>query len=245
MKIALIGYGKMGHEVEAAAHLRSHSIVATFDVDAPLSAEALRTCGAEVAIDFTQPDSVLSNVRIAADAGVPLVIGTTGWEAHIGEVRLTVENARIACVFASNFSIGVNLFLKIVADASQLLSTSGYDVYLSESHHRAKKDYPSGTALRIAEAILGGSAEKTHIQPELVRGEAITKDALQISSIRAGSITGTHTVGFDSDVDQIELTHRAKSRAGFALGAVRAAEWAVGRHGMFRFEEHISEILGI
>lgn len=245
MKIALIGYGKMGHEVETAALARGHSVVAAFDVDNPLSEEALRSSGAEVAIDFTQPDSVVANALISTEAGVPLVIGTTGWDEQLPHVRAMVEAANTACVYASNFSIGVNLFLKIVAEAARLLNSADYDAYISEAHHNQKKDFPSGTALRIADAVLSGLKSKTRIESVLVQGEPPAKDTLLISSIRAGSITGTHTVGFQSAVDEIELTHRAKSRAGFALGAVRAAEWVRGKHGAFRFEEHIAEILGI
>lgn len=245
MKIALIGYGKMGHEVESAAILRSHEIVAKFDVDSPLSVESMQQSGAVVAIDFTQPDTVLGNMRIAAQAGVPIVIGTTGWEKQMDAVASATKESGIACVFASNFSIGVNLFLRIVAEASRLLEKADYDVYINEAHHNAKKDFPSGTALRLADAVLSGMKSKTHFSSELEQGTAPQRDTLYISSIRAGAITGTHTVGYDSAVDQIELTHRAKSRAGFALGAVRAAEWIVGRQGMYRFEEHINEILGI
>jgi len=245
MKIGLIGYGKMGHEVETSAIARGHSIVAAFDVDKPLSADALRASGAEVAIDFTQPDVVVANARIAATAGVPLVIGTTGWDDHLPTVRAIVEAQKIACVYASNFSIGVNLFLKIVAEASRLLHTADYDAYVLEAHHNQKKDFPSGTALRIADAVLSGLKSKTRVESVLTQGVPPTKETLLISSIRAGSITGTHTVGFESTVDQIELIHRAKSRAGFALGAVRAAEWVRDKHGAFRFEEHIAEILGI
>ena len=243
MNIALIGYGRMGHEVETAARSRSHTIVATFDIDSRLTATALQGCGADVAIDFTLPDSVLSSVQITADAGIPIVIGTTGWESEQSSVEEIILATRTACVYASNFSIGVNLFLQIVSEASKQLNCAGYDVYISEAHHNRKKDFPSGTALRIADAVIAQFESKTHVQSVLTQGQAPAPNELLISSIRAGAIMGTHTVGFDNEVDQIELTHRAKSRSGFALGAVRAAEWIVGKHGIFRFEDHISEIL--
>ena len=243
MKIALLGYGKMGHEIEAAAKQAGHSVVATFDVDNPASIDALRTSGADVAIDFSQPNAVESNVRLVAGATLPIVIGTTGWEGSLNAVRGIVDDAKIGCVAGSNFSVGVNLFLEIVRTASRLVNAAGYDAYISEAHHRGKKDFPSGTALRMSDAVLSGLTSKTKAASELPRGEALSSDTLLISSIRAGGITGTHTVGFESDEDSIELTHRAKNRRGFATGAVGAAEWIVGKTGFYRFEEHIADIL--
>ncbi|HYM19431.1 MAG TPA: 4-hydroxy-tetrahydrodipicolinate reductase [Candidatus Kapabacteria bacterium] len=245
MNIVLSGYGKMGHEVETAARARKHTIVGTYDIDRPISLESLKADKPDVIIDFTQPGSVAANVSAASKAKIPIVIGTTGWEKQLSAVGTMIAEAKTGCVYASNFSIGVNLFLKIVADASHLLSNADYDVYISEAHHNMKKDFPSGTALRISEAVLSGFKSKTTVASELKQGEAPSKDTLLISSIRAGSITGTHTVGYVSDVDDIELTHRAKSRRGFALGAVRAAEWIVGKNGIYRFEDHITEILGV
>jgi 4-hydroxy-tetrahydrodipicolinate reductase len=245
MRIVLTGYGKMGHEVETAAKMRGHELVGVYDIDKPLSPEALKSDKPDAIIDFTQPDSVVTNVRVASKAKIPIVIGTTGWDKELPKVKTMISEANTACVYASNFSIGVNLFLKIVADASRLLSNADYDVYITEAHHNTKKDFPSGTALRISESVLSGFKSKTKMAAELKQGESPAKDTLYISSIRAGSITGTHTVGYVSDVDDIELVHRAKSRRGFALGAVRAAEWIVGKQGTYRFEEHISEILGV
>jgi len=243
MRIALLGYGKMGREVEAAATVAGHEVVARFDIDRPQSVNALRQSNAEVAIDFSQPNAVESNARLVAEAGIPLVIGTTGWESSREAVQRMVEAAGIGCVVGSNFSIGVNLFLDIVRTASKLLDEAGYDAYISEAHHRAKKDFPSGTALRLSEAVLAGMKSKTRAIKELPDGEAIPKDALQISSIRAGAIPGTHTVGYESTDDSIELTHRARSRRGFATGAVKAAEWIVERKGFYKFEDHILDIL--
>ncbi len=244
MNIVLAGYGKMGHEVEAVALSRDHKIVGMFDVGRPLSPEALKALHPDAIIDFTQPDAVVTNVRVASKAEIPIVIGTTGWDHELGKIKKMVDEAKIGCVYASNFSIGVNLFLKIVANASRLLDPAGYDVYISEAHHNTKKDFPSGTALRISEAVLSGFKSKTKVVSQLKQGEPPAKDAILISSIRAGSITGTHTVGYESTVDSIELTHTAKSRRGFALGAVRAAEWIVGKKGMYQFEEHLTEMVG-
>jgi 4-hydroxy-tetrahydrodipicolinate reductase len=243
VNIVLLGYGKMGREVEAAALAAGHRIVATFDIGRHATADILRTSGGNVAIDFSQPNAVEANVKLCAEAGLPIVIGTTGWDSALEKVRKIVDEAGIGCAIGSNFSVGVNLFLQIVREASKMVSHAGYDAYIIEAHHREKKDFPSGTALRISEAVLSGLKSKTKITSELPHGQAIASDALLISSIRAGAITGTHTVGFDSDEDSIELTHRAKNRRGFASGAVRAAEWIVAKKGLYRFENHIKEIL--
>lgn len=245
MNIALFGYGKMGHEVEAAAIQRGHSIVAKFDRPEEISQDQLRAVKAEAIIDFTEPAAVLGNVTEACRAGLPIVIGTTGWGNERAEIERLISSAGTAAIFASNFSIGVNLFLQVVRTASRMLDGAGYDAYVLEAHHRMKKDHPSGTALEIARVMIEAMNSKSEIVHELPPGAAVAKDALVVSSLRAGSITGTHTVGFESEVDSIELTHRARSRKGFAVGAVRAAEWIVGKKGFFQFEESIEEILSI
>ena len=244
LKIALFGYGKMGHEIETAALQAGHTIVATFDVEKRPSLGVLSASGADVAIDFSQPNAVEENVRLCAAAGVPIVIGTTGWDSAQDMVRETVDGAHIGCVIGSNFSVGVNFFLEIVRIAARIINAGEYDAYILEAHHRGKKDFPSGTALRLSEAVLSALKSKTKAISELPHGEAIPANELLISSIRAGSITGTHTVGFESEEDSIELTHQAKNRRGFASGAVHAAEWIVNRKGFYRFEEHIGDILG-
>lgn len=243
MKIALIGYGKMGKEVEAAAKSLGHTIAASFDADKWMTVDTLRESGAEVAIDFTQPSAVLTNLRVCAKAGIPVVIGTTGWEESLDKVKKMAEETNIGVIIGSNFSVGVNLFLAIVRNAARLINAAGYDAYILEAHHRTKKDYPSGTALRLSDALLSGLTSKSKVSADLKKDDGVPTDTLHISSIRAGAITGTHTVGFESEEDSIELTHRAKSRRGFATGAVRAAEWIAHKKGFYRFEEHISDIL--
>lgn len=233
----------MGKEVEAAAASLGHEITGVFHADRRLSPETLKEAQADVAIDFTEPHAVLPNVRVCCKAQTPIVIGTTGWEQELPKVRGLISEAEIGCVIGSNYSVGVNLFLEIVRQASRAMSAAGYDAYVLEAHHRAKKDFPSGTALRISEAVLAGLKSKSRISSELEQGTPVPPDTLQISSIRAGAITGTHTVGFESDEDSIELTHRALSRRGFAMGAVRAAEWIRKRKGFYKFEENIHEIL--
>ncbi len=233
----------MGHEIESAAVAAGHSIAAVYDAGRKATEDTLRSSGANVAIDFSQPGAVEANVQLCAEVKLPIVIGTTGWEPSLENVRRIVADAGIGCIVGSNFSVGVNLFLRIVREASERLNAAGYDAYILEAHHRGKKDYPSGTALRLSETVLAGLKSKTRVATELPRGEAIPPDTLLVGSIRAGAITGTHTVGFESEDDSIELTHRAKSRRGFATGAIHAAEWIIGQKGFYRFEENISEIL--
>jgi 4-hydroxy-tetrahydrodipicolinate reductase len=243
VRIALLGYGKMGHEIEAVALAAGHEIVARFDVESPATAERLKASNADVVIDFSQPDAVERNAKMVVLSNLPLVIGTTGWEKSRDMVRSEFERTGLGCVYASNFSIGVNLFLQVAKYAAELFDRAGYDAFITEAHHRAKKDFPSGTALRLAEEVLSAMTSKSKIISELEQGLTIANDVLHVSSIRAGAIPGTHTLGFESAEDSIEITHRARSRRGFAVGAVKAAEWIVGRPGFYRFEESVSEIL--
>ncbi|MDX2030569.1 MAG: dihydrodipicolinate reductase C-terminal domain-containing protein [Blastocatellia bacterium] len=229
MKIAIVGYGKMGRMIERIAESRGHAIVARFDIDnnpggAGLTADAL--AGVEAAIEFSTPDTVLGNLSRLIAHGVPTVVGTTGWYAHLDEARRQVELARGALVYGANFSIGVNLFYRIVREAAALFAPhDSYDPYLLEAHHRFKKDAPSGTALVIAQQIRESYGDRTPTA----------------ASIRAGHIPGTHEVGFDSEADTITLTHTARSREGFAAGAVLAAEKIRGRTGVYEFSELLFE----
>jgi 4-hydroxy-tetrahydrodipicolinate reductase len=245
MNIALFGYGKMGHEVEAAAIERGHAIVATFDRPEEITLEKLREANSDVIIDFTEPSAVKGNVERACAVKLPIVIGTTGWSEDRDVVEKMIAEAGTSGIVASNFSIGVNAFLQIVRKASHLLEAADYDAYVLETHHRMKKDHPSGTALQIAKVMISEMPSKNEIVHDLPQGEVVPSNALVVSSLRSGAVTGTHTVGFESEVDSIELTHRAKSRKGFAVGAVRAAEWIVGKKGFFQFEEMIEEILSV
>jgi 4-hydroxy-tetrahydrodipicolinate reductase len=225
MKIALVGYGKMGKMIEGVATARRHEVVARFDIDnnvdgAGLTAEAL--AGVDAAIEFSTPDTAPINIRRLIALKVPTVVGTTGWHAHLNEVKQLVAAHDAALVWAANFSIGMNLFFKIARDAAALFARyAEYDPYLLEAHHKFKKDAPSGTALVIAEHIAASYGDR----------------APDFSVIRAGHIPGTHEVGFDSEADTITLTHTARSRAGFALGAVLAAELLLGKHGFYEFPE--------
>lgn len=188
---------------------------------------AERLAGHDVAIDFSAASDVLKHTEACARAGVPLVEGTTGWHSQEDEVRRLVEEHNGALVYGANFSIGVNVFYRIVAHAAKLFrNVEGYDPFIEEAHHKRKRDAPSGTALRLRDLMVQ------------VDGRDIP-----VASTRAGSIPGTHRVGFDSNVDQITLTHMARSREGFAAGALVAARWIVGRKGAYEFSEVLDEII--
>lgn len=233
MKIALIGYGKMGREIERLAVERGDTIVATFDIDSLPTRATLAP--AEVCIDFSVPDSVVHNIKMAADAGVDMVVGTTGWYEHLGEVRKWFNSSGL--IYAQNFSVGVNAFYRIVRRAAELLGPlDEYDVYVSEEHHRQKMDSPSGTALRLGEILLDSIERKTRIVTDVGSGP-IAPEELHVSSVRAGTISGIHRVGFDSAADSIELRHVARDRTGFARGALMAAHWVHGRRGVFTMDD--------
>ncbi len=233
MKIALIGYGKMGREVERLALQSGDEIVSKFDLDPLPDARGLQK--AEVCIEFSTPDAVLENIKLAAECGVDIVVGTTGWYDHLEEVRTWFTDS--ALVYAQNFSIGVNVFYRILRRAAELMeSLPEYDVYVEERHHKCKVDSPSGTALRITEILLEEIERKTRIVEGTPDG-GIGGEELQVSSVRAGTMPGTHIVGFESEGDMIELRHTARNRLGFAMGALRAARWVRGKKGVFSIED--------
>jgi 4-hydroxy-tetrahydrodipicolinate reductase len=235
VKIAVVGYGRMGHEVEAVLRERGHE-PACIDLGDPYPA------GCAVGIDFTQPEAVLHNVAQALDAGSRYVLGTTGWEEKMTDLRGLVARATGGLVHAPNFSLGVNLYYRIVRDAARLLARfPDYDPYVLERHHRLKKDAPSGTA----KVLTGIVEESSGPRPRAVTSFVgpIPEGAFHVASVRAGGIVGDHTVGFDSGGDEILIEHRARNRRGFALGAVLAAEWLAGRRGFFTFDAVLDDLL--
>jgi 4-hydroxy-tetrahydrodipicolinate reductase len=236
MKIALIGYGKMGKMIEAAALLKGHSIVAKVSKDQIENCSALQQ--AQVWIDFSHPNCVMENIKKGVKLGKDLVIGTTGWYENLDAVKELVADNNIGFLYSPNFSLGVNLFLKIVAEAAKLMNhIEYYDVSLFESHHNKKADSPSGTAKAIADLLINNITHKNKIVCN-AEGQ-IEPDALHIASLRCGSIPGTHSVIFDSPADSLTLTHQARNREGFASGAVAAAEWLKGKKGFFTIEDMI------
>ncbi len=230
MRLALIGDGAMGRLVAARAREEGHDIGtvvasrhASYTPDR--LAEVLR--GHDAAIDFTVADAVLTHVEACALAGVPLIEGTTGWNARIEEALQLVERHGGALLHGANFSVGVNLFYRIVARAAELFAAvEGYEPFIEEAHHSRKRDAPSGTALRLGD----------------IMAEKLSRE-VPVASTRAGHIPGTHRVGFDSSADQVMLSHTARSREGFAAGAILAARWIQGRRGVYEFAEMFDEIL--
>ena len=230
MRLALIGYGAMGQLIAQQARAANDETGETFtSKEAQLSVEemAKRLSGHDVAVDFSSGSAVLRNVEACALAGVPLVEGTTGWKENEADVRSIVQQNDGALVYGANFSIGVNVFYRIVERASELFaSLRQYEAFVEEQHHSRKKDAPSGTALNLKNLM-----------------EQFGKPPVSVASTRAGDIPGTHRVGFDSAADQITLTHMARSREGFAAGALMAACWIKGQKGVYEFSEVIDEIL--
>jgi 4-hydroxy-tetrahydrodipicolinate reductase len=224
MKIALIGYGVMGQLVAGEARKAGDDIGTVFTSKDGALAEKLQ--GHDVAIDFSVGEAVLKNIEACARAKVALVEGTTGWKQDEVAKQIIAEHSG-AMVYGANFSIGVNVFYRIVKHTAALFAAvDGYAPFIEEAHHNRKRDAPSGTALKLRD----------------VMSEHLGAD-IPTSSTRAGYIPGTHRVGFDSEADQVLLTHTARSRQGFASGAVLAAHWIVGRTGVFEFGEVMDEIL--
>ncbi len=239
MNIAVAGYGKMGHMIAAAARGRGHTVCLTADVsepdadvrvtDAAELAKAVASSGAEGVIEFTNPSSAAANIAALLPLRIPVITGTTGWKDRLGELTETARSCGGFLLHSSNFSIGVNLFYRITERAAQLMNEfDEYDCAICEAHHNQKADSPSGTANELARLILENCTRKTTVVTEPF-DRAPRSDELHVASLRVGSVPGTHTVVFDSASDTVELTHRARSRAGFASGAVRALEWLSGR----------------
>jgi 4-hydroxy-tetrahydrodipicolinate reductase len=230
MKIALIGNGAMGRLVTEEARAAGDNVGAIVtSKEKELKADELteQIRDHDVAIDFSVGEAVLRNIEACARAGVPLVEGTTGWKAHEETAKQIVTEHSAALVYGANFSIGVNLFYRVVDRAAALFAAvDGYAPFIEEAHHMRKRDAPSGTALQLRELMA------QHLGPEI-----------PTASTRAGYIPGTHRVGFDSEADQVLLVHTARSRRGFASGALLAAHWIVGRTGVFQFSEVIDEIV--
>lgn len=233
MKLALFGLGGIGGLVEKRAREAGHEVAVTFtDRDAGRGWEeiAAQIRGLDVAVDFSIGSAVLGHVRACVQAGVPLVEGTTGWQAQLAEVRDIVERGRGALIYGANFSIGVNLFYRVVAAAAAAYARDpAYAPFVEEAHHDRKKDAPSGTALKLQDLV----------------ARAFGGRPVPVASTRAGHIPGTHRVCFDGPADQITLTHEARSREGFAAGALLAAQWiaAGGRSGVHEFTDVLDDIL--
>ena len=241
MNIALIGYGKMGQIIERFAIERGHEVVLKVGIDnlADLTVSNLRK--ADVAIDFSTPDAAINNIYTCFDANVPIVVGTTGWYGQLQEIKDECPRRNNTLLYGSNFSIGVNLFFHINEVLAKVMNNYPvYEVQVEEIHHTQKLDSPSGTAMTLAEGIIENMDRKSEWVNELDGNPAIEvlkQEQVLIASQRIENIPGTHTVIYSSEVDEIELKHTAHSRAGFALGAVVAAEWLQNKQGFYNISD--------
>jgi 4-hydroxy-tetrahydrodipicolinate reductase len=243
MKIALLGYGKMGKIIEKIAHDRKHEIVlkiGTANLN-ELTTENLQK--ADVAIEFSTPNTVLSNIEACFKAGIPVVVGTTGWHHEMAQIKERCSYSNNALIHATNFSVGVNIFFHVNKLLAKLMNNYPYyDVQVEEIHHTQKLDSPSGTAITIAEGIIDNLESKKGWVNILTTDDAaddsnVPADQLLIESLRIESVPGTHTVIYDSEVDTIEFKHTAHNRSGFALGAVLAAEWLQDKKGFYTVQD--------
>jgi 4-hydroxy-tetrahydrodipicolinate reductase len=241
MKLALLGYGKMGQLIERFALERGHEVVLKVNIDniADLTSSNLRK--ADVAIDFSAPDAALSNIYACFDANIPVVVGTTGWYGELQQVKNDCLSRNNTLLYGSNFSIGVNLFFHINEMMARLMNNfPDYEVQVEEIHHTEKLDAPSGTAMTIAEGIIENLDRKEEWVNEIEGtpfDDVVKEEQLLITSQRVDQVPGTHTVVYSSEVDDIELKHTAHSRAGFALGAVIAAEWLQHKQGFYNIAD--------
>ncbi|MFC2110740.1 4-hydroxy-tetrahydrodipicolinate reductase [Bacteroidota bacterium] len=233
MKIALLGYGKMGQTIEKIAVSRGHEIVLKIDKDAPEYDISI----ADVAIDFSIPDSAVANITNCLNNNVPIISGTTGWLDSFQEMKDLCSSQNGAFIYASNYSLGVNIFFELNNHLAKMMANlDQYDVNIEEIHHKQKLDEPSGTAITLAEGVIEHT-KNTQWQLD----KATEENSIPITAIRSPEVPGTHTITYNSSVDQIDIKHTAHNRQGFALGAVVAAEWIIGKKGVFTMKD----VLGI
>ena len=234
MKFGIIGYGKMGKEVEKLALLRGHKISLIIDNDKEWKNNIDQLPESDVAIDFSMPDCVTDNINRCFQHNVPIVVGTTAWFDKLDDIRMLCNNLGQAMIFASNFSIGVNILFEINRRLAAIMNNHNeYDLSIKEIHHRQKIDSPSGTAIKLAEDAIGIIERKDAWN----KGISPDKKNINITSVREGEITGTHIIKYESDIDIMEVKHEAKNRRGFASGAIVAAEWIIGKKGFFELKD--------
>ena len=241
MKIALIGYGKMGHELERIALERGHEIILRVDEQSFSSDDLAKLKQADAALEFSVPAAAYKNITTCLETGVPVVSGTTGWTEKMEEVKMECRNKNGAFFYAPNFSIGVNIFFELNRKLAELMSgQKEYKPSVSETHHVHKKDKPSGTAIKLAEDILRSTPNKKNWT---LTGDnpKTSDDMLTISAERIDEVAGFHQVKYVSDTDEISISHNAFSRKGFALGAVLAAEWLKGKKGVYGMSDLLKQ----
>jgi len=237
VKIAISGYGKMGKEIEKVALERGHTVSAAIDTDRDWESEGSAIMDSDVVIDFSQPDTAVQNIKKCFELNIPVIVGTTGWYEELERIKDLCLVKNQSLFVASNFSVGVNILFEINKRLASIMNSHPeYDVMIEETHHIHKKDAPSGTAITLGNQIINNLARKSGIGSEFP-GQP---DELVIKSFRIDEVPGTHVVNYSSEIDEIELRHVAKSRRGFAVGAVMAAEWIIGKKGFFE----MSDMLG-
>jgi 4-hydroxy-tetrahydrodipicolinate reductase len=248
VRLALFGHGRMGRATETIAIERGHEVSCILDELSNEGGEGITRPaldGAHVAIDFSVAAAVHDNVCHAAELGVSVVVGTTGWEKEKEAVEAIARGAEIGLLTAPNFSVGMLLFMRVIRFASRLANqVDEYDVHLAETHHRHKADHPGGTARRLATIVLEELERKSGWTAELPDGAPLDPGRLHLSISRVGSVPGVHSMALEGPDDRIELRHEARSRVGFARGAVLAAEWLEGRSGIFSMEDVMADLLG-
>ena len=243
-KLTIIGYGQMGKLIEQLAPDFGFEIISIIDplLETHINKQTLEA--ADVCIEFTTPAAAYENIQKVINLKKNLVTGTTGWFAKLEEVEKLVKKSGTGFIYGSNFSPGMNLFYKIIDETTKLMNLADdYDVYGLELHHNKKQDSPSGTARIISDIVINNIDKKNHTQFEKL-DRKIKSDEFHLISLRAGNIPGTHTIGFDSIADSIELTHTVRNRTGLAIGALKAAQWICKRRGFYNFSDIFQEIIG-
>ncbi len=243
MKIALLGYGKMGKAIEKIALAKGYEIVYKVSLENAFDFMPISLQNVDVAIDFSMPDAAVDNIHKCFEAKVPVVVGTTGWYDQFDAIKKQCLDEGQSMVYSTNFSIGVNIFFKLNKLLAKMMADQpDYDVMIEEIHHTEKKDYPSGTAITLANQIIGEHKIKDTFKGRLLYNEntpaqSVKPNELLIEAKRVGAVTGDHFVKYESVIDGIEIRHIAKSRYGFAKGALYAAEWIMGKKGIYTMEE--------
>ncbi len=238
MKILLLGYGKMGKEIDKISSNRGHEVVGKVDKDNQSTLTVWNSKNVDIAIEFSEPGSAFSNIQYCLNSGIPIVSGTTGWLSRMKEVTDLCNKSNGTFFYASNYSIGVNLFFQLNKQLAKMMDNQkGYGISIEEIHHTEKKDSPSGTAITLAEGIVENSSR--YESWVLDKG---SENKISITALREDPAPGTHTVKYSSDIDDIEIKHTAHSRQGFATGAVMVAEWVVNKKGMLGMSNFLKEL---